>query len=105
MWRFFHCPEEEPRHPGLGGKSLTEPIYILTRRAMVSNRRRRYFNLMPKSKRPRQQLWEVIRLTASPAKFIGSVYAADEGAALKQAIAEFHIRREDQKRLLVRRAR
>ena len=56
---------------------------------------------MRKGKRPRRQLWQVIRLTASPAKFIGSVYALDEAAALERAIAEFQIRPEDQKRLLV----
>jgi 1,2-phenylacetyl-CoA epoxidase PaaB subunit len=47
--------------------------------------------------------WEVMRLKASPAAFVGLVYAPDEKSALKQAIKEFEIRREDQKRLLVRR--
>ena len=39
-----------------------------------------------------------MRLKASPAAF---VYAPDEKSALKKAIEEFEIRREDQKRLLV----
>jgi len=44
-----------------------------------------------------------MRLKASPAAFVGLVYASDEKSALKQAIKEFEIRPEDQKRLLVRR--
>jgi hypothetical protein len=45
---------------------------------------------------------KVMRLKASPAAF---VYAPDEKSALKKAIEEFEIRREDQKRLLVLRSR
>jgi hypothetical protein len=39
----------------------------------------------------KQYLWEVSRLGGSAAKFIGSVYAADENQALKAAIKELKI--------------
>jgi hypothetical protein len=52
----------------------------------------------------KQYLWEVSRLGGSSAKFIGSVYAADENQALKAAIKELKIRPADQWRLLLRRA-
>jgi 1,2-phenylacetyl-CoA epoxidase PaaB subunit len=48
--------------------------------------------------------WELFRLKASPAVFVGLVYAPDEKTAVKAAIKEFSIR-EDHKSLLVRRAR
>jgi hypothetical protein len=41
----------------------------------------------------------------SPAAFVGLVYAPDEKSALKQAIKDFEIKREDRKRLLVTRSR
>ena len=59
---------------------------------------------MAKRNSQREQLqWEVIRLKASPASFIGLVDAPDEDAAIKLAIKQFDIRKEDQDRLLVRR--
>jgi hypothetical protein len=50
-----------------------------------------------------QLQWEVIHLKASPASFIGLIDALDEDAAIKLAIKQFDIRKEDQDRLLVRR--
>jgi hypothetical protein len=52
----------------------------------------------------KQHLWEVSRIGGSSAKFIGSVYAADENQALAAAIKQLKIRPADQWRLLVRRA-
>jgi len=46
--------------------------------------------------------WEVIRLKATPAAFVGLVQAPDKASALKTAIKQFNIRREDQSRLLIR---
>jgi hypothetical protein len=43
--------------------------------------------------------WEVIRLQASPAKFIGYIHAPDEATARAAAIKEFAIRPKDQDRL------
>jgi hypothetical protein len=61
---------------------------------------------MAKRKRVRKQSplpWEVIQITASPARFIGVVYAADEEAALETAIAQFGITApHEQKKLMVR---
>ena len=59
---------------------------------------------MPKRKSKRQQLqWEIRRLKASPAVFVGLVDAPDEAKAKELAIKQFDIRKEDQDRLLVRR--
>ena len=60
---------------------------------------------MPKrSKRKRQLVeWEVIRLTASPAKFIGTVCAPDEETAHELAIEQYQIRPNEQYSLLLRR--
>ncbi len=54
--------------------------------------------------RTKQARWEVIRLKASPAVFIGLVEAPDERTAKKTAIKQFQIKQEHQKALLVRRA-
>jgi 1,2-phenylacetyl-CoA epoxidase PaaB subunit len=48
------------------------------------------------------QTWEVIRLKASPAAFVGVVEAPDEQTALKLAIEQFKVRPADQRRLIVR---
>ena len=53
--------------------------------------------------RKKQYQWEVIQLKASPARFLGLVHAADEGAAIEAAIVAFKVRPTDQKRLMVRR--
>jgi len=53
-----------------------------------------------KSKLPR---WQIVRLKATPASFIRLVDAPDEDAAIKLAIKQFDIRKEDRDRLLVRR--
>jgi 1,2-phenylacetyl-CoA epoxidase PaaB subunit len=44
----------------------------------------------------------VIRLKATPAAFVGLVHAPDKASALKAAIKQFNIRREDQSRFIVR---
>jgi hypothetical protein len=41
-----------------------------------------------------------MRLKASPAAFVGMVYAADRESAIKTAIKQFEIRPVDQRRLL-----
>ena len=53
-----------------------------------------------------QVAWAVYRLTASPAAFLGLVYAVDEKAALQAAIKELKITDpNERKRLLIRRHR
>jgi len=54
------------------------------------------------AKGKRETEWEVIRLKATPAAFVGLDQAPDKAAALKAAIERFNIRREDQSRLLIR---
>ena len=54
------------------------------------------------AKRKRETEWEVIRLKATPAAFVGWVQARDKATALRTAIKQFNIRREDQSRLLIR---
>ena len=58
---------------------------------------------MPKKSIQKKLKWEVYRLKAWPAAFIGIVYAHDEKAALKAAIKEFEIAPDQQDRLLIRR--
>jgi hypothetical protein len=55
---------------------------------------------MPKRKRETE--WEVMRLKATPAAFVGLVQALDNTTAPKVAIKQFNIWREDQWRLLIR---
>jgi hypothetical protein len=52
--------------------------------------------------RKKLRRWEVLRLKASPARFLGLVDAPDEQSARKQAIKTFAVRPEDEKSLLVR---
>jgi hypothetical protein len=54
------------------------------------------------AKRKRQYEWEVIRLTASPARFIGTVSAPDEETARQIAIEQFQIQPQRQRSLLIR---
>jgi 1,2-phenylacetyl-CoA epoxidase PaaB subunit len=54
------------------------------------------------AKRKRETKWEVIRIKATPAAFVGTVHAPEKAIALKTAIKQFNIRREDQSRLLIR---
>jgi 1,2-phenylacetyl-CoA epoxidase PaaB subunit len=54
------------------------------------------------AKRKRETDWEVIRIEATPAYFVGRVQAPDKESALNAAIKQFDIRREDQSRLLIR---
>lgn len=56
------------------------------------------------AKRKREFEWQVIRLQASPAKFIGYVRAPDEEIARELAIEQYQIRRQRQRSLLIRRA-
>jgi gamma-glutamylcysteine synthetase len=44
--------------------------------------------------------WEISRLKASPAAFIGLIEAPDEASAIKAAIKQFAVRPHDQKRLI-----
>jgi hypothetical protein len=50
-----------------------------------------------KSKVPR---WQIVRLKATPARFIGRVDAPDEESAIKVAIEQFEIPPGDQERLI-----
>lgn len=52
--------------------------------------------------RKKQYQWELVRLKASPAAFVGLVHAPDKETAIKEAIKEFKIRPEDHNRLLAR---
>ena len=52
------------------------------------------------SKMKKKRTWEIRRLTASPAAFVGLVDAPDEAKAKELAIKQFAIRPEDQKRLI-----
>ncbi len=45
--------------------------------------------------------WEIRRLKATPAAFIGLVHAPDETSAVKAAIKQFAIRSQDQKSLIM----
>jgi 1,2-phenylacetyl-CoA epoxidase PaaB subunit len=47
--------------------------------------------------------WQVIAITASPARMYGVVHAADEESALAKAIEEFQIKSpHEQKKFMVR---
>jgi 1,2-phenylacetyl-CoA epoxidase PaaB subunit len=60
---------------------------------------------MAKRKHERKSVeWEVIRLTASPARFVGTVRAPDEETAREIAIEQFQIRPQQERSLLIRRA-
>jgi hypothetical protein len=50
----------------------------------------------------KQVLWEIIKLKASPALFVGTVYAVDEDSAFAQAVIELKV--DPDKRYIVRRA-
>jgi hypothetical protein len=57
------------------------------------------------SKRERKSVeWEVNRLTASPARFVGTVRAPDEDTAREIAIEQYQIRPQQQRSLQIRRA-
>jgi len=57
-----------------------------------------------KTTRPsREVAWTITRITGTPARYIGQVYAANEADAIKRAIEEYNIRPEMQKRLAARR--
>jgi hypothetical protein len=60
----------------------------------------RYISHMPKRKRETE--WEVIASRRRLPPFVGLVQAPDKATALKTAIKQFNIRREDQSRLLIR---
>ncbi len=59
----------------------------------------------PKRKPARSPTWEIRRLRATPAAFIGLVDAPDETSAVKAAIKQFAIRPQDQKHLIAVRHR
>ncbi len=58
-------------------------------------------------RKKKQYTWEIHRVTATPAAFIGLVEAPDEKSALETAIKDkkLQIRPEDQKRLIAVRHR
>jgi hypothetical protein len=56
------------------------------------------------AKRKHECEWEIVRLQASPAKFIGYVRAPDEETAREIAIEQFQIRPKQHRPLLIRRA-
>ena len=57
-----------------------------------------------KSAQTREVAWIVTRLTATPARYVGRVFAATAEDAIKRAIEEFKIRNpEMQKKLVARR--
>jgi len=47
--------------------------------------------------------WNITRLTATPAKFIGRVYAPDEATAIARAIEQFEIPEAQRLKLAARR--
>jgi hypothetical protein len=51
-------------------------------------------------KTKKEYTWEIRRLKASPAAFVGLIDAADEATAVKVALKQFNVRPEDQKRLI-----
>ena len=63
---------------------------------------RLYIRLMRGGRKRERRVatWEVSRLKASPAAFIGLIDAPDEASAIKAAIKQFTIRPQDQKRLI-----
>jgi hypothetical protein len=58
-----------------------------------------------KAARPsREVAWIITRLTATPARYVGRVFAANEADAIERAIKEFNVRNPAwQKRLVARR--
>jgi len=53
---------------------------------------------------PREVAWSISRITGTPARYVGQVYAANEADAIKRAIEEFNVHNpEMQKRLVARR--
>jgi hypothetical protein len=62
-----------------------------------------YIWVMRRVRKKKERTWEIRRLKASPAVFIGLVDAPDEAKAKELAIKQFDIRKEDRDRLLVRR--
>jgi 1,2-phenylacetyl-CoA epoxidase PaaB subunit len=56
------------------------------------------------SSKPGEVAWIVTRLTGTPARYVGRVFAANEADAIQRAIDEFRIRNpEMQKKLSARR--
>jgi len=55
---------------------------------------------MPKTKKRRTPTWEIRRIKATPAAFIGLVDAPDQASAVKAAIKQYGIRPQDQKSLI-----
>ena len=56
---------------------------------------------LPKAKpKKRTPTWEIRRIKATPAAFVGLVYAPDRASAVKAAIKQYGIRPQDQKSLI-----
>jgi hypothetical protein len=88
---------------GVGGRSAPKSVSIAIAAGCAlagASQRPDIWRVVRKRK---QYPWEVSRIGGSSAKFIGSVYAADENQALAAAIKQLEIRPADQWRLLLRR--
>jgi hypothetical protein len=56
---------------------------------------------MPTKKTEQQEhRWRIVRITDTPAKLVGHVYAPDEETAVKLAIAQFDIEKSWRNRLM-----
>ena len=53
-----------------------------------------------KQTQQQEHRWRIVRITATPGKLLGYVYAPDEETALKRAIAQFDVQRPWRNRLL-----
>jgi hypothetical protein len=56
--------------------------------------------MLTKKDHDTEHRWRIMRITHTPAKFLGHVYAPDEDMALKNAIAQFGIEKPWRDRLL-----
>ena len=57
-----------------------------------------------KPSKPAEHRWQISLIKATPAKYLGSVYAADDGKAIEAAAREFKIDDTLKNRLVARRA-
>ena len=56
-----------------------------------------------KPSKPAEHRWQISLIKATPAKYLGSVYAPDEGKAIEAAAREFKISEVLRNRLVARR--
>jgi 1,2-phenylacetyl-CoA epoxidase PaaB subunit len=57
------------------------------------------------AKKPKEEVhrWSVYRITGTPAKYIGSVYATDREKALAEAFTQFKISEAQRSKIFVQR--